>query len=304
MLKTKKYFNNFGGFNKINDNISIFSCPNDCNNISEIFEQLSYIDQKLRKKFPGNIISIIVPGNAGRPGGSRGARLYDILFNILEQDPSQLDLYNTDCKQFIKENILKINNKICLTDFDGTPPVEELIISKWLDELDCKNIIYLHTIGLRWGLYKYIINGSTKTLATDTLQNIDYTKKNNNPYKYNLCFSVRNIITDNSFVDLLFTFAPNYNSSRPTLKATCDPNTDIEYKKLALKNCIYACLKKAKPGYIILPHLGSGVNKCYLDNDKDLNKIEYMKIVVDVCNFEEFKDKFMKIYVMFYQKKT
>jgi hypothetical protein len=208
-------------------------------------------------------------------------------------------------------------------------PLEEQIIQKWLGTLhrndqEKANKIYRKQIGTKWGL---LYDKSVKTI-----QHIDYTNKTLKPeQKYKFCHRVEHIMLDDIYVDLLFTFAPNFNNdpNRPTMYFTCEPpnNNNLYYKRQALKTSIMTCLLNAKPGHILIPYLGGGVNQCFLVPDeflklflqltKNKNKLtnyeleeysildiiaryNYYKLIEDICNefAEIYPPKYLDIYVM------
>ena len=110
---------------------------------------------------------------------------------------------------------------------------------------------------------------------------------------------------NNTYVDLLFTFAPNFNNGivgdvvkYPTLYYTCEPpeNNNLKYKIKALKTSIIKCLLIADSGYILIPYLGGGVNKCFLISDEYLNKFIYIKNKIDNYGFNSLTDIEKKSY--------
>jgi hypothetical protein len=233
--------------NKLSDyNITI--CKSQLCKDTDIFNKIV----QLRDDNPNNNIYIIVPGNAGLPGGKHGTARDK--FNI-----------NDDTTIVLRD----INKK--------HSPLEEQIMEKWLREVDDNDIIYRDSIGKKWGLY----NNSTY----DTIQGINYTIENKDATKkYGKCFNVDNIslnINDSTInnINLLFTFAPNYNKTFPSGEKTKEPVTDINYKRDALTACIKECLTSVlSNSIVIIPHLGAGVNQCYISNLQDTINLKKIKV--------------------------
>ena len=170
-----------------------------------------------------------------------------------------------------------------------------------------------------------IINGK---IITSTLQKVDYTNENVK-VNYKICFEVKNVLMDISErinvdgfekikendlipVNLLFTFAPNHSNgynikaknTYPSLAATFDNHNIHEYNKEALKNCIRACVEKIDkspliPKIICIPHIGSGINACYISEPKD-NQSEFKKLVLTVI--EEYEIHNLETYIIFNKK--
>lgn len=262
---------------RVSNRIFLNRCPDDCNDENDIFKQLNFINiknQSQSQQYKG-FISIIVPGNAGKPGGGHGTSVYDDNNSIILKD-------------------MNINKK----------PLEEQIIRACFGELykndkENANKIFRENIGNKWGLlYKKSVR---------TKQKINYTSK----YllaetKYNLAYKVMDIKLYNTHVDLLFTFAPNFNNGivdgiikYPTLYYTCEPpeNNNLKYKIKALKTSIIKCLLIADSGYILIPYLGGGVNKCFLISDKYLKNFIYLKNKIDNYNFNYLTDIEKKSYI-------
>lgn len=347
-----------------NARIHLNKCPKYCNDVRDIFMQLRHLNPKITGT--KGVISIIVPGNAGKPGGGHGTSIHNIIednkpnarksihlrphlrSHILNQRP-QYDLLirgtpilpsiSMSTEYHANSLLYTYPDSIILRDMDNEKkfPLEEQIIRKWLKptwllNIHTANQVYKTTIAYKWGL---LYDKSGKTI-----QNIDYTStKMSAEEKYAFCHVVNNINLDNTRVDLLFTFAPNFyngginekgNPIRPTMYYTCEPpsNNTLEYKKLALKTSIMKCLEMARPGYVLIPYLGGGVNKCFLVPDKfheqflDLKsnylelseekkamyslldkyaRNEYYELIEEICYevaASNMKNKFLSIYVM------
>jgi len=119
----KKYLELKGGaITKIGNSI-IHSCPEDCINISNIFDQIESINTRNNKKSEENRkpLYLIVPGNAGQPGGGHGYKLYtngphhDSLYiilakKILEQLGISLEEINYIINQIKNNNYKDIIN--------------------------------------------------------------------------------------------------------------------------------------------------------------------------------------------------
>ena len=313
-----KFLNLVGGF-KVSPNKTINICPNDCHDIDDIFTQINDI-VKFRRN-PGNMISIIVPGNAGQPGGGHGAIIYEAAYKYAIKS-SKLDLYKQDILKFIKTNLHNILPYLIIREI-GTnkTPLEEQIMRCWLTETmsgDKKhNNIYNNSIGLMWGCYKNKHSddtGNFDVLSPDTIQGINYTVKENNPEKYNLAYSIEGVdiktkIGKQKDIDLLFTFAPNHNTKSAefrTMLATYDPNHDIPgYTNTAIHNCIKSCLLQARQGYVLLPFIGSGVYSLVPWRDKTPEEkydaiVNYIEIVRSVLMLKELENKWLSIYLMFF----
>jgi hypothetical protein len=227
-LQTPEYLTNLS-----NHNITI--CKSSLCNDTDIFPKIV----QLRDNNPNKDIYIIVPGNAGLPGGKHG----------------------TDRTTFNRDD----DDTIILRDINQNhSPLEEKIMEKWLRNVNDNNRIYREKIGKKWGLYN---------TTSETIQGIDYKLENkNSTFKYGKCFTVDNIslnINDKTInnINLLFTFAPNYEKTFPSGEKTLEPLTDIKYKRDALTACIKACLTNvSNDSIVIIPHLGAGVNKCFISN--------------------------------------
>ena len=302
-----------------NTRSKIYICPNECvdvvddGDVADIFNKLKYVFKDYIKnsiEYLGNRISIIVPSNAGQPGGGHGALIYDAVLEFAEKS-NNLKEYNEDVKKFIKKykseifpylKIRNINDKTKNT-------LEEQIMRKWLtstmENNYTTNNIYNKNIGLSWGLYKKESSGK---LSTKTIQDIDYTVQDENPDKYKLAYVVNDVKIDRIPVNLLFTFSPNHNTvlRNPNMKAIFDPNNNKEnYTNTAIENCIYACLLKASEGYILLPYLGSGeysetYGQILSIEQKNEAKNNYISIVTKVCLKPDIIKKWFRIYIMFF----
>jgi hypothetical protein len=187
------------------------------------------------------------------------------------------------------------------------PPIEEQIMQKWLGPMYSTNHgdadkIFRDTIGFKWGLindsnsftiqgHNYNAENDAKIyenayLIEDKVLNLNFCKETTTPgkKKIKLCdFSSYNPDTDALLVktNLIFTFAPNYATGKPSLNATKELSNTHIFKVTALKNCIKSCLMKIKHnGYVLFPHLGAGVNKCFIVD----NQNSYF------TNFDEFQN--------------
>jgi hypothetical protein len=269
-------------------------------------------------------IYIIVPGNPGQPGGKHGFKLYKLWLDYVketDQPHHNIEEFLTYCRNsnFIKLNNLEKNHfpleeqiiRKWLQIYNIKDEMNGNIqLYKFKDDDRSKEQkdIYINDMVLKWGHWKGIVKSERddekeilkKYPTNDTIQNYIYTETEEkiNMNKYNLCFEVPDlsdisksdkhkptfILIDNVPVKLLFTFAPNYNSYGDMVY-TKDPINTIEYKKNAIKQCILACLTKAQINSdILLPHLGAGVNRCYLTFNYDqsvqdeINKINWRSI--------------------------
>jgi len=294
------------------------------NNKGDIFKQIQNCSKKNNNRHK---IQVIVAGNAGLPGGKHGTCLADTVSKLpnLKNKPINYII------NYVKQNPLIIikNHKLRQPNIPLKKkiPVEEAIMEKMFKiplynkyDIDRANQFFAEKIGLKWGFIKsstYIKSYNPLRIIRSynpfTIQGIDYTipMPNNPDIKYNKCFKVQNIKIDNVNVNLLFTFAPNYNHKFPSGKATLEPINTPYFKKEALKWCIRSCINKCTNGYLIIPHLGAGVNKCFLVNkyknkqkNREMNKFEFIKLVHEVVHepriYKNFK--FLVIYILFFRK--
>jgi len=362
-LSTKKYTLD----NVMKDEISQHSIIH----INEdIFKTLEYyMNPKLYKQK----IYVIVPGNAGLPGGGHGTHLSHTLnkfwalcnkdekprdedhkklvitvINYLYEKSQVKNLFNDGGIDIIISNIkreellqdlniedldvkLKVllkclsNHKLFDIKNDKKTPLEEQIMRKWLLDIYSKseekaNIIFCETIGFKWGLmYDSPCIGKSRYDIIDekckyNIQDIEYTKPDYDPSKYNLSYLIENVKlnVNLSDINLLFTFAPNYATkhrdntpfisgilTEQKFKDENNNNNDkINFNKIAIRNCIDACLDKCeKESIVLIPKLGYGVNKCYITHDVTKSDFMFMKIIEEIINFKYSKKNLRIIYV-------
>lgn len=262
-------------------------------------------------------INVIVPGNAGLPGNNHGNYLVKCLNTIYDQKIDKNEVLNVIKKindpkfklpNETNEKIIKdaLNNHTLREMDDSIGYFEERILESWLKEsnIDDANQLFRNKIGFKWGLYK---KENYNTFETCTIQEIDYTMITENQVeKYKLSFLIEdirlNLEKKKINVNLIYTFAPNYSSThsgRATQQQTV-PNKS-EFNRKALRYCILSCLEKCvENSIVIIPHLGNGVHKCMIcDNDRKKNREEYIKLVQEIINIEEIKNKKLKIYLVF-----
>jgi hypothetical protein len=204
-------------------------------------------------------------------------------------------------------------------------PLEEQMMDAWLnhikDNRDKKK--EYQKISNKWGIYRYADNDcfdekqSSRQLQLHpvTIQQINYKSNYNytdisedkNIYalnKYGICYAVNDVeLNFKAFqyiVNLLFTFAPNYNDNFPSGKATLEPfDPYSDYGKLCLKACISAILKTVeKNSILILPHLGSGVNLGEFKKNPPEFHLKFLEFIDGIIESDDdIKKKELTIYV-------
>ena len=103
------------------------------------------------------------------------------------------------------------------------------------------------------------------------------------------------VLTSDKKINLLFTFAPNYNLDYSTMRRTVQEFTEnfkkggtqskLEFNKSAIKYCIHNCLTKCKENSLVLiPKLGAGVNRAYITNNKEDSDEAFMELIQSVID--------------------